>query len=110
MSFLFKKKPKYQAIAELLEDGEALFKIEMSKKKYNSYSGKEPTVDILVNVQPEYKPSFEAHMQAGSSVSFLLKKGVKVLVEYTDGKKGVKLTDEVQAILDRNPQLRKQGD
>lgn len=108
MSFLFGKKQSAPAMAELLEDGCEMAEQEMKKLKYKSYRGAEPVFHILVRVQPENEPPFEAKMEAGLGQTFLLRPGVCVRVKYEPGRQtNVKLDDETQAILDRNPQLRK---
>jgi len=106
MSFLFTKKQSVQALAELLEDGRAKAEQEMHKLKYKNYRGAEPTLEITVRVQPEGEPPFESKMKAGLSHAYLLKTGVKVQVQYNPGKQQqVTLDDDIQAILQRNPQL-----
>ncbi len=106
MSPLFGEKQYVFAIAELLEDGLPLMNLEFKKIKYREYVGKEPTIDILVRVQPDAGPAFEAKMKAGISKSLLLKSGVRVRVKYEPNKlRHVFLEDEAQAILDRNPQI-----
>jgi hypothetical protein len=108
MGFLFRKKKRAQALAELLENGREKANAEMSKSKYNDYSGKEPHIRIRVRVQPENDAPFEAEMRAGLTQSFLLLPGVRVMVDYDPRKlKDVSLIEQAQAILDRNPQLRK---
>ena len=106
MSFLFGKKRTVQALAEVLADGRANLNQEMQKMKYRDYAGAEPLIKIAARVQPENEAPFEAEMKAGLTQSYLLLPGVKVLVEYRPGRaRQVKLVDEQQAILDRNPQL-----
>jgi hypothetical protein len=106
MSFLFGKKATAQALAEVLVDGRAIMNQEMSKAKYNEYSGAEPMLEIAVRVQPENEAAFEAKMKVGLTHSYLLKPGVRVRVKYEPGKNPhVTLDDETQAILERNPQL-----
>jgi hypothetical protein len=110
MSPLFGKKQYVFALAELLEDGRALTNQELGKIKYRQYSGAEPTVEILVRVDPESEPPFESKMKAGISKSIVLKPGVRVRVKYEpDKKKQVILDEDTQAILERNPQLIKTG-
>ena len=110
MSPLFGKKQYVYALAELIEDGRALANQELGKIKYRDYRGAEPTVEILVHVLPESEPPFESKMKAGVSRSILLKPGVRVHVKYEPNRKGqVLLEDELQAILERNPQLIKTG-
>ncbi len=105
MSFLSIKKQSVQALAELLEDGRAKAEQEMHKFKYKNYRGAKPTLEITVRVQPEGEPPFESKMKAGLSHAYLLKTGVKVQVKYNPGKQQVTLDDDIQAILQRNPQL-----
>jgi len=106
MSPLFGKKETVQALAEILEDGRAIFDQEMKKIKYREYRGPEPMLQIRVRVQPENEPPFEAVMKAGIGHSFLLKQGVRVQVKYEPQKhEHVEFDDGDQAILDRNPQL-----
>ncbi len=103
---LFRKKQSVQAFAELLESGRDIANQEMKRAKYNEYRGPEPMMQALVRVQPEGEPPFEAKMKFGLSKSYLLKTGVRVQVKYDPVKKNdVTLDDEMQAILDRNPQL-----
>lgn len=108
MSFLFGKK-RVQALAEVLEDGRAVWLQEVEKdRKKVSRSRKEPMLEIAVRVLPEYEPPFEAIMKAGlySGKGYLLQPGVKVLVEYKLGQEQqVTLVDDDQSIYDRNPQL-----
>jgi hypothetical protein len=106
MNFLFGKKPTSLAFAEVLEDGLAVSNLEMKKAKYNEYAGAEPMLEILVRVQPENEPAFEAKMKAGLTKTYLLKPGVRVKVKYEKAKnQNVTLDDDNQAILERNPQL-----
>lgn len=106
MSFLFGKKSTAQALAEVLVDGRALMNQEMSKTKYNEYSGAEPMLEVAVRVQPENAAAFEAKMKVGLTHSYLLKPGVRVRVKYEPGKNQlVTFDDETQAIMQRNPQL-----
>jgi hypothetical protein len=106
MGFLFEKKQMVYALAEVLEDGRAITNQEMKKPKYREYRGKEPVLEIMVRVQPENDSPFEAQMKAGLGKAFLLMPGVRVQVKYEPAKKQqVMLEDEIQAILDRNPQL-----
>ncbi len=107
MNFLFGKKPvQLQAFAEVLEDGRAISAQEMKKAKYNEYSGAEPMLEIVVRVQPDNAPAFEAKMKAGLTKSFLLMPGVRVQVKYDPAHpQQVSLDDDNQSILDRNPQM-----
>ncbi len=111
MSFLFGKKPSAQALAEVLEDGRAIFSQEMKKPNrggYHEYQGPVPMLEIAVRVQPENEPPYEAKMKVGLTTAPLLKIGVRVQVKYDPAKKQqVTLDDEIQAILERNPQLKK---
>ncbi len=50
MSFLFGKKQRVQALAEVLEDGREIMNAEMKKPKYNNYSGREVFIDVAVRV------------------------------------------------------------
>jgi len=111
MNFLFGKKPSQTALAEVLADAEAIAKAEMSKPKYKNYTGAEVMIDVPVRVLPENEPSYETTMKASMLKAFLLKPGVRVIVQ-GDVKKQehVSLTDELPAILARNPQLRKEQD
>ena len=105
---LFGKKKTVQALAEVVEDGRAIMNAEMKKPKYNNYAGAEPMLEIGVRVQPENEPAFDAKMKTGLSHSYLLKPGVRVLVQYEPGKtQPVTFDDEAQAILARNPRLLK---
>jgi hypothetical protein len=108
MSFLFGNKQLVYALAEVLEDGRAKTSQEFNKLKYKNkeYRGKEPMLNIMVRVQPENEPPFEAQMEAGVGKTFLLMPGVRVQVKFEPAKKQhVMLEDEIQAILERNPQL-----
>ena len=106
MNFLFGKKASITALAELIEDGRAIANEEMKKPKYKDYAGAEPVIEVLVRVQPENESAFEATMKAGFSKTYLLKPGVRVKVKYQQaGKQQVTLDDEIQAIMERNPQL-----
>lgn len=106
MNFLFGKKPTLQALAEVLEDGQTISAGEMKKPKYNDYRGAEPMFEIAVRVQPVNEPPFEARMKAGLTKMYLLKPGVRVQVNYDPAKRQkVALDDDVQAILERNPQI-----
>jgi hypothetical protein len=110
MSPLFGKKQVVRALAEVLENGRAAADQEMQKIKYRNYRGAEPMLSIGVRVQPIDAPPFEASMQAGLGKSFLLMPGVRVQVSYdTHHPTQVRLEDEQQAILERNPQLKIEG-
>lgn len=110
MSPIFGKKDTVQALAEILEDGRAIFSEEMKKIKYREYVGPEPMLQIRVRVQPENEPPFEAVMKAGISHSLLLKQGVRLRVKYEPQKHAhVEFDDADQAIIDRNPQLVKKA-
>jgi len=106
MGFLFGKKQTVQAMAEVLEDGREITNREMNRLKYNEYHGKEPMLEIGVRVLPEYEVPYEAKMKAGLSSTFLLVPGVQVRVKVeADKRERVELDDNVQSIVDRNPQL-----
>ncbi len=108
MNFLFGKKQNVKALAEVLEDGREKMNAEMTKPKYNNYSGREVFIDIEVHVQPDNEPSFGSKMKASLLKAYLLKPGVRVLVKYDPAKKEqVIMDDEPTAILERNPQLKK---
>ena len=108
MGFLFGKKQTVQALAEVLEDGREKMNAEMKKPKFNNYSGREVLLDLAVRVQPQNEPTFEAKMKVGLLKMHLLKAGVVVRVKYDPRKPDqVEYEDEPQAILDRNPQLKK---
>ena len=110
MSFLFGKKQTVQALAEVLEDGRALASQEMQKPKYKSYQGAEPQLKVAVRVQPKTEPPFEAQMTVGFTKTYLLKPGVRVQVKYDPARKDrVQFDDANPAILERNPQLRKES-
>jgi hypothetical protein len=110
MSPLFGKKQFVYAIAETIEDGTTLMNLELKKIKYREYRGAEPMLEVLVRVMPETEPSFETKMKTGLSKVFLLKPGVRVRVKYEPNKTPrVFLEDEIQAILERNPQIIKDG-
>jgi hypothetical protein len=108
MSFLFGKKQTIQALAELLEDGREKMNAEMKKPKFNNYSGPEEFLDVVVRVQPQNDPPFDAKMKVGLLKMYMLKQGVRVMVKYDPAKKEqVTFDDDTQAILERNPQLKK---
>jgi len=110
MSFLFGKKQTVKAFAVMLEDGREISNREITKLKYRRDYQAEPKFDILVRVEPQGEPPFEARMKAGISKTFLLITGVRVQVQYDPRNlKQVTIDDEPQAILDRNPQLIKNG-
>lgn len=112
MSFLFGRKPTHtvQALAEVLENGREMANQEMKKPKYNNYQGPEIRMEVAVRVQPENEPPFEAKMKVSLFNMYLLKPGVRVLVKYDPSKKEkVDFNDDAQAILVRNPQLKKQS-
>jgi hypothetical protein len=111
MSPLFGKKPVASALAEVLEDGEALMNEEFSSPKYRGEHHRygEPRISVAVQVQPGDRPPFEAKMSAGAASGTFLKPGVSVQVEFDpSGNDHVELTDDIPAILARNPQLLKQ--
>src|SRR5690349_12949614 len=108
MSFLFGKKQSLGSLAEILEDGREIMNTEMKKPKYNNYSGPEVFVHVAVRVQPDHETPFEARMKVGLLKAYLLKPGVRVLVKYDPAKKErVSMDDDIPAILERNPQLKK---
>jgi hypothetical protein len=114
MSPLFGKKQEAQAIAEVLEDGGAIFSAEMKKPNrggYHEYRGSAPILEIAVRVQPENEPPFEAKLKVVINMMNLLNLGVRVQVKYDPVKKQeVTLDDDIQTILKRNPQMiKKQG-
>jgi hypothetical protein len=105
---LFGKKQEVQALAEVLEDSRAKMNELMAKPKYRNYEGAEPTIEVLVRVEPTTEPAFEAKMKVGLTRSYLLKVGVRVQVKYDPAKQQqVTVDDDNQAILARNPQLTK---
>ena len=105
---LFFKKETVQALAEVLEDGRALMNETMKKPKFNNYSGPEVKLEVAVRVQPQNEPTYEAKMKVGLLKMHLLKQGVIVRVKYDPRKPAqVEYDDEPQAILGRNPQLKK---
>ena len=109
MAPLFGRREAKHAFAEVLEDAEEISRNAMSSPKYNRYRGAEPMFDVAVRVEPDDGPPYQATMEAGLSVTFLLKPGVRVAVGYDPSKpQHVTLEDGVQAVLDRNPQLKKQ--
>jgi hypothetical protein len=110
MNFLFGKKEMTSALAEVLVDGRALGNQELTKPKYRNYSGPEIKISLAVRILPENEPPFEAQMKVGVQHAFLLKQGVRVQVKYEARKKAqVEYDDNSQAVLDRNPQLKKSG-
>jgi hypothetical protein len=108
MSFLFGKKQSVRSLAEVLEDGREIMNTEMKKPKYNNYSGSEVFIQVVVRVQPDHEPPYDAKMKAGLLKAYLLKPGVHVMVKYDPSRKEqVIMDDEAPAILERNPQLKK---
>jgi hypothetical protein len=108
MGFLFGKKQTIQALAEVLEDGREKMNAEMKKPKFNNYSGPEVFLELKVRVQPQNDSPYEAKMKVGLLKMHLLKPGVVVRVKYDPRKPDqVQFEDDPQAILDRNPQLKK---
>lgn len=108
MSFLFGKKETIQAMAEILEDGREKMTTEMKRPKFKNYSGPEVFLNVAVRVQPQNAPPYEAKMKVGLLKMYLLNQGVVVRVKYDPGKPTqVEYDDDTQAILDRNPQLKK---
>jgi hypothetical protein len=109
MGFLFGKKQTVYALAEVLEDGREKMNAEMKKSKFNNYSGPEVFLEVAVRVQPQNEPSYEAKMRVGLLKMHLLKQGVMVRVKYDSRKPAqVEYDDDPQALLERNPQLKKQ--
>ena len=108
MSFLFGKKKSVQSMAEVLEDGREIMNTEMKKPKYNNYSGREVFIDVAVRVQPDNEAPYEAEMKVSLLSAYLLKPGVRVVVNYDPAKKEqVTMNDDTSAILEGNPQLKK---
>ena len=105
---LFSKKQIVQALAEVLEDGREKMNTEMQKPRFNNYSGPEVFLDLAVRVQPQDGPPYEAKMKVGLLKMYLLKPGVVVQVKFDLRKPSlVEFDDEPQAILERNPMLKK---
>jgi hypothetical protein len=110
MSFLFGKKQRVQTLAEVLEDGREKMNLEMRKPKFNNYSGPEVFLDVAVRVQPPNESTYEAKMKVGLLKMYLLKPGILVHVKYDPRKPDhVEYDDDPQAIISRNPQLKKQA-
>jgi hypothetical protein len=108
MNFLFGKKQSVQALAEVLEEGREKMNTEMRKPKFNNYSGPEVFLEVAVRVQPENESPYEAKMKVGLLKMYLLKPGVMVRVKYDPRKpQQVEYDDDPQAIIGRNPQLKK---
>ena len=108
MNMFFKKK-KVCCLAQVLEDGRHLADEEMKKPKYKNYQGPEVFISIKARVQPNDAPPFEAAMKASILKCVLLLPGVVVQVNFDPHHlERVELNDELQSILDRNPQLKKQ--
>ena len=108
MGFLFGKKQNVQALAEVLEDGREKMNAEMKKPKFNNYAGPEVFLDLAVRVQPQEEPPYEAQMKVGLLHMHLLKQGVRVRVKYDPRRpEQVAYDDDPQALLERNPQLKK---
>jgi len=111
MGFLFRKKQWVQAFAVTLENGRDIADREMSKLRYQRKMMDEPMFDVTVRVETSDMSSFEAKMKAGLSRTFLLLPGVRVQVKYDPHHpEKVFLDDEIQAILQRNPQLLRKAD
>lgn len=110
MKSLFGEKMTHLTFAEVLEDGLAISNQEMKKIKYNTYRGAEPVFEIAIRLQAVDEPPYETKMKAGLGMMFLLRPGVKVQVKYDPaGKQPAILDDDLQTILQRNPQLIKKG-
>ena len=110
MNFVFGKKQTVETLAEVLEDGREKMNTEMKKPKFNNYSGAEVFLDLAVRVQPPETPPYEAKMKVGLLKMHLLKQGVRVRVKYNSRKpEQVEYDDDPQALLERNPQLKKQA-
>lgn len=108
---IFFKKQKIACLAQVLEDGRQLADEEMKKPKYRNYRGAEIFIPVKVRVQPSEAPAYEAAMKASIFKCVLLVPGVVVQVNYDPHHlERVELNDELQSILDRNPQLKKQSD
>jgi|SRR5215208_7966498 len=108
MSFSFGKKQAIRALADVLEDARGMMNAEMKKPKYNNYSGAELMLEVAVRLQPANELPYEARMKVGLLKAYLLKPGVRVMVKYDPAKKEqVSFDDDAQAILERNPQLKK---
>jgi hypothetical protein len=108
MGFLFGKKQTVLALAEVLEDGREKMNAEMKKPKFNNYSGPEVLLELAVRVQPQNDTPYEAKMKVGLLKMHLLKTGGVVRVKYDPRQPDqVQFDDEPQAILDRNPHLKK---
>jgi hypothetical protein len=105
---LFSKKQTVQATAEVLEDGREKLNAEMKKPKYNNYSGPEVFLELAVRVQPQGESPIVSRMKVGLLHMHLLKQGVMVKVKYDPRKPElVEYDDDPQAVLGRNPQLKK---
>ena len=110
MSLLFWKKITLRAMAVTLANGREIADIAMRGILYRNRSMKEPKFDVAVRVLPQNEPAYDAVMRAPLGKCFLLLPGVTVQVRYDPRRpRIVDLDDEVQAILERNPQLKRQA-
>jgi len=108
MYLLFWKKITMRAMAVTLENGREIADIDMRGILYRNRTMKEPKFDVAVRVTPPGDPAYDAVMKAPLGKCFLLLPGVTVQVKYDPRRpKVVELDDELQDILDRNPQLRR---
>ena len=81
---------------------------EMNKSKFNNYSGPEVFLDLAVRVQSQDASPYAAKMEVGLLNMYMLKQGVTVRVKYDPRKPDrVEYDDDPQALLVRNPQLKK---
>lgn len=107
---IFFKKQKVSCLAQVLEDGRQMADEEMKKSKYKNYHGSDVFILVKVRVQPDEVPAYEADMKASILKCVLLLPGVEVQVKYDPHHlERVELNDELQSILDRNPQLKKRS-
>lgn len=85
--FLFgSSKPDATATAEVLVHGREAMNETLKSPRYNNYKGAEPMVEVAVRVTDEAGKTWDATMEAGLSVVFLLVPGMKVAAKYAKKK------------------------
>jgi hypothetical protein len=85
--FLFgSSKPDATATAEVLVHGRDAMNETLKSPRYNDYKGAEPMVEVAVRVTDDAGKTWDATMEAGLTVVFLLVPGMKVDVKYASKK------------------------